>query len=129
MLALPVFTLSPAKNKNTRSKSARMFLFYTIYISNLEIHSSASQFLIPSIFALPALTLSIGKKERTVARAYCPFPFFTKTISNLEIHPQGGQFLIPSIFALPVFTLSPAKTKKDCNNAVRFCFFHLLSVI
>ena len=81
------------------------------------------------MFALPALTLFIGKKERTVARAYCPFPFFTKTISNLEIHSHASQFLIPSMFALPVFTLSPAKTKKDCNNAVRFCFFHLLSVI
>ena len=104
MLALPVFTLSLAENKNTRSKSARMFLFYTVYISNLEIHPQAGQFLMASMFALPAFTLSIGKKERTVARAYCPFPFFTKTLSNLEIHPQASQFLIPSIFALPALT-------------------------
>ena len=27
------------------------------------------------------------------------------------------------MFALPAFTLSPAKTKKDCNNAVRFFFY------
>ena len=78
MFALTALTLSLAENKNTRSKSARMFLFYTIYISNLEIHPQGGQFLMPSMFALPVLTLSIEKKERTVARAYCPFLFLPK---------------------------------------------------